>query len=129
MIIQAGVIITVNVFFGDRVHININSTIGHDCKIGDFVTIGPGSNIRGRNIVKNEIYIGSSVVTKEKIAIGNNSIIGVGTVVITDIPEESIFVGVPGKVKRNYEMEFIKYLLFPKKIKFTQTRILLFIRE
>jgi len=41
-IICAGNIITTQVKIGDHVHINLNSTIGHDVVINDFSTVSPG---------------------------------------------------------------------------------------
>ena len=37
-IIQAGSILTIDIDIGDHVHVNIDSTIGHDSTIGNFVT-------------------------------------------------------------------------------------------
>ena len=49
-IIQAGVILTCDIIIKEFVHINIHSTVGHDCKIGDFVTLSPGVHISGKII-------------------------------------------------------------------------------
>ena len=48
--------------------------------LGDNVSVGAGANIIG------------------PIHIGNNVIIGAGAVVITDIPDNAVAVGVPAKV-------------------------------
>ncbi len=48
--------------------------------VGDNVTIGAGANIIG------------------PVKIGDNAVIGAGAVVITDIPANSVAVGVPAKV-------------------------------
>ena len=37
----------------------------------------------------------------QKLKIGNNSIIGAGTVLLKDVPAFSMYVGVPGKMKKN----------------------------
>jgi sugar O-acyltransferase (sialic acid O-acetyltransferase NeuD family) len=100
VIIQAGSIITVNVSIGNHVHVNIDSTIGHDCVIEDFVSLAPGVHINGRNSIKKGSYVGTGTVTKEKITIGKDCIIGAGTVLISDVPDNTMFVGVPGKLKK-----------------------------
>jgi serine acetyltransferase len=37
---------------------------------------------------------------KDEIKIGNKSVIGAGTVLIKDVPESSLVVGNPGKIKK-----------------------------
>ena len=100
-IIQAGSIITIDVDIGDHVHMNIDSTVGHDSKIGDFVTINPGVNINGNTTIGNDTFVGTGTVMNQKLKIGNNSIIGAGTVLLEDVPSFSMYVGVPGKMKKN----------------------------
>lgn len=98
-IIQAGTIITIDTVLGNHVHVNIDSTIGHDCKIADFVTIAPGSHINGNNKIGSNTDVGSGSVTIQNIKIGKNCIIGASTVIINNIPDCSLVVGNPGKIK------------------------------
>jgi|TARA_B110000467_G_C18223073_1_gene424182 sugar O-acyltransferase (sialic acid O-acetyltransferase NeuD family) len=99
-IIQAGCILTINVVIGKHVHVNIKSTIGHDCVIKDFVTINPGVHVNGGISIGKGSFIGSGVIMKDEIKIGNESVIGAGTVLIKDVPESSLVVGNPGKIKK-----------------------------
>jgi len=99
-IIQAGTILTVNIKIGKHVHLNIDSTVGHDSIIEDFVTINPGVHINGKTIIGNSTYVGSGVVMKHEIKIGSESIIGAGAVLLEDVPDRSFYAGVPAKLKR-----------------------------
>lgn len=99
-IIQAGTILTVDIVIGKHVHVNIDSTIGHDSVIEDYVTINPGVHINGKTTIGNSSYIGTGVVMKQEIKIGSESIIGAGSVVLENVPEKSLFVGVPAKLKK-----------------------------
>ena len=86
-----------------------NVTIGKYCTIYHQVTIG--SNDKGDvNRVANigdYVYIGSGAKVIGNVIIGDNCKIGANAVVINDIPENSVAVGVPAKVKirkdRNHE--------------------------
>lgn len=100
VIIQAGSIITTDVTIGNHTHINLDCTIGHDCIIGDFVTLSPGVHVSGKNIIEAGTFIGTGAVTNEKLRIGKGSVIGAGTVLIENVPEFSLYVGVPGKMKK-----------------------------
>jgi len=102
-IVCAGVRITCNVEIGKHVHVNLNSTIGHDCMIGNYVTISPGVNISGNVTIGEGTFIGSGATILEKIKIGKWAKVGAGAVVIEDVPDNTTVVGVPAKVVRTYE--------------------------
>jgi len=99
-VIQPGVIIMPDVKIGDFVYVNINSCIGHDSIISDFVTVNPGVHINGNTKIEMLSDIGTGVAMKQNIKIGKNCVIGAGTVLISDVPDNSLFVGVPGKLKK-----------------------------
>ena len=99
-IIQAGSILTVDIKIGNHVHINIDSTIGHDSILEDFVTVNPGVHINGKSFVGSGTNIGTGVAMKQGIKIGKNVIVGAGSVLIKDIPDNSLCVGVPGQIKK-----------------------------
>ncbi len=98
-IICAGTIMTVNIEIKKHVIVNLNCTIGHNCIIEDFVTLSPGCHLSGYTEIKYGAYLGTSSVTIEKHTIGENSIIGAGAVVATDIPDNVTAVGIPARVK------------------------------
>jgi len=99
-IIQAGAILTINIVIGKHVHLNIISTVGHDSIIEDYVTINPGVHINGKTIIGDSTYVGTGVVMKQGIKIGSESIIGAGSVLLENVPERSLYVGVPAQLKK-----------------------------
>ncbi len=102
-IIQAGSVLTVDVTIGRHCRVDTNCTIAHDSKIGDYVDLSPGVHINGKNSIGVGTFIGSGTVTREKISIGKWSIVGAGTVLVSYVPDKSLFVGVPGKLKKKLE--------------------------
>jgi sugar O-acyltransferase (sialic acid O-acetyltransferase NeuD family) len=96
-IICPGTILTTYIFIGRHVIINLNCTIGHDCVVGDFVTMSPGANVSGNVTIGNGCYIGSNAVIRDKITICDNVTIGAGGVVVKDITEPGVYVGNPVK--------------------------------
>ena len=83
---------------GFGVNIKRNSSIGHHSEIGDFATINPGATISSYVKIGKKTMIGSGVSVKNNIKIGENCIIGVGSVVVKDIPSNTIAYGNPCKV-------------------------------
>lgn len=100
-IICPNVIISANVKIGTHVLINYNTTVGHDTVIGNFSTINPNSAISGNCGIGNSVFIGSKTSIREKIHIIDNTIIGMGSVVVKNISKSSTYAGVPVKELTN----------------------------
>lgn len=96
--IMTGSVLTSSIHIGSCVLINLNCTIGHDCILGDFVELSPGVHISGNCMIGNFVNIGTNATILPGIKIGNNVTIGAGSVITKDIPDNSLVVGVPGKI-------------------------------
>ncbi|NBH82401.1 acetyltransferase [bacterium C-53] len=102
VILRAGVVVSADAYIGDNVTILECSHIGHDvivndhCQIAGFVIIG------GHSEVGEGTYIGLSVPVKEGIKIGRCAVVGMGSVVSRDIPDDVIALGNPARgIRRN----------------------------
>lgn len=78
--------------------LNFGVQIHHDCTIGRFCEISPRAVILGGVTVGNCCSIGSSATILPKVKIGDNVLIGAGAVILSDVPKNSIVVGVPGRI-------------------------------
>jgi sugar O-acyltransferase (sialic acid O-acetyltransferase NeuD family) len=96
-IICAGSIITTNVKIGKHAHINLITTIGHDCIIGDFFTTAPGVKISGNSNIGNKVYFGTNSCCKEKIQICDNVTIGLNCGVVKNINTPGVYIGTPNE--------------------------------
>jgi len=97
VIIGAGSILTVNIKIGNHVIINLNCTIGHDSVIEDYCSMMPTVKINGDNKIHEGVYIGTGATFIHQISVGAWSTIGAGSLVLKDIPEKVVAVGVPAK--------------------------------
>lgn len=96
-IICAGSIITVDVRLGKHCIVNLDTTIGHDAVIEDCVTIYPSVNVSGMVRVGHCTELGTGVQIIQGKTIGANSVVGAGAVVVRDIPDSCVAVGMPAK--------------------------------
>ena len=97
-VVMSGVSINSGTTIGKHCIINTNASVDHDCVISDFVHISPNAALAG-NVTVGEgshIGIGSSVI--QGIHIGKWVTIGAGAVIIEDVPDYAVVVGVPGKI-------------------------------
>ena len=79
-----------------------NITIGHNSIINWSVLIdGRGSKV----IIGNNVWIGEGAAILSGVKIGEGSIIGTNSVVLKDIPPNSIAVGSPAKVIKKYDFD------------------------
>lgn len=96
-IICAGVIVSINCKLGEHTHLNLHTTIGHDCVIDDYFTTGPGVNVSGNNVYGKRVYIGTGSSTREKISICDDVTVGMQSGVIKSISEPGTYIGSPAK--------------------------------
>jgi acetyltransferase EpsM len=80
-----------------------NSFVGHDSTLKKFSHIATNGVVGANVTVGRAVHIGSNATIREKINIGDFSLIGAGSVVLNDIPANSIFVGNPAKLLRTKE--------------------------
>jgi serine O-acetyltransferase len=83
---------------GIGVVIHERSVIGENCVIGQGVTIGGRSKHYEVPVIGNNVYIGAGARILGPVEIGDEVVIGPNSVVIDNIPSNSIAVGMPAKV-------------------------------
>jgi sugar O-acyltransferase (sialic acid O-acetyltransferase NeuD family) len=92
--------VTSNTKIGSHVVILPNSIISHDTSIGDYSCVAGGASISGGATVGVSCYLGANSAIRERVKIGDCSLIGIGAVVLQDVPENSVMVGNPAKFLR-----------------------------
>ena len=82
-----------------RVIISGDAVFGDDCIIRNGVTVGlKHTGHRGSPILGNRVDISAGAKILGPIQIGNDVIIGANAVVLTDVPPNSLAVGIPARV-------------------------------
>lgn len=97
-IVTQGCRFTVNIQVGRFVLLNLATILTHDVVIEDFCSIMPSVNVSGAVHVGRATYIGTGTQIIQLLTIGENTIIGAGSVVTKDIPANCTAVGVPAKI-------------------------------
>lgn len=84
--------------------INHETIIGNNCILRHATTIGNkkliDGSISGSPKIGNNVDIGVNVVILGEITIGDNAVIGAGSVVVKDVPKGAVVAGNPAKIIR-----------------------------
>tara|TARA_R110000803_G_scaffold57076_1_gene114893 strand:- start:300 stop:905 length:606 start_codon:yes stop_codon:yes gene_type:complete len=96
-ILCAGTILTRDIVIGKHAHLNLLTTIGHGCTVGDFFTTSPGVKVGGDCTIGDNVFIGSNAAIKEKIDITENVYIGMLAGVTKNITEPGVYIGTPAR--------------------------------
>lgn len=94
-VVMAGAIINCCTKIGNGCIINTASTIDHDNLIEDYVHISPGVHLAGTVKVGQESWLGVGSIVSNNLIITSKCKIGAGAVVVKDITEPGTYVGVP----------------------------------
>jgi len=92
-------------FFVDHgmgVVIGETTEIGEDCLLYQGVTLGGTGKEKGKRhpTLGNNVVVGTGAKVLGPITIGNNVVIGANSVVLKSIPDNSVCVGVPGRITK-----------------------------
>ena len=98
VIVSAGAVLTSDIEVGPHTHINVASSVSHDCVLGEFVSLAPGVRLSGNVRVGDGCQLGTGSVFSNRTSIGEWSITGAGTVVISAVAANCTVVGVPARV-------------------------------
>jgi UDP-3-O-[3-hydroxymyristoyl] glucosamine N-acyltransferase len=94
-IIQSGCIVTTKI--GKNTKINYNCMIGHGVIIGKNCFIGLNNTISGISKIGDKVTSGPGCTFNNKSKIGNNVKIGIGSLILHEIKNNSVIIGRPAR--------------------------------
>ena len=105
-VIMMGAIINIGAVIGEGTMIDMGAVLGGRATVGKHCHIGAGAVLAGviepasatPVIVEDNVLIGANAVVIEGCHIGANSVVAAGSIVIEDVPANSVVAGVPAKV-------------------------------
>lgn len=103
-IISPWVLVSSGAFIDSNCLIQTYVNIGHDIRIGRHSVFSSCVCPGGFDVFGEKVYIGMGSLIREKLNIGDNVIISMGSSVFNDIPSDVIVMGNPARVIRKNEV-------------------------
>jgi sugar O-acyltransferase (sialic acid O-acetyltransferase NeuD family) len=99
-VLLASVVLTAAVTIGSHVAVMPHVTLTHDDVVSNFVTIASGVKLGGHVRIGEGAYLGAGVLIHENRFVGRQAMVGMGSVVLSDVPERQVWIGVPARYLR-----------------------------
>ena len=100
VVIVADCHVSVNVHIGRCVLVDDSATIGHDVAIGDFSSILPQVAVSGNIDIGPRCLLGVGCLLRQGIKVGADAVVGMGSVVLQDVPAGTTVYGNPARPAR-----------------------------
>jgi sugar O-acyltransferase (sialic acid O-acetyltransferase NeuD family) len=96
-------IVGANVKIGRFFQMNVCSYLAHDCVVGNYVTFAPRVTCNGNIMIDDGVYIGAGAIIRQgnpdaPLRIGAGAVVGMGAVVLHDIPPGATVIGNPARI-------------------------------
>ena len=96
-ILLDSVIVTADARVGRHVVVMPNCTITHDDVLDDFSTLAAGVALGGGVHVGEAAYLGMNASVRQGLSVGTEATVGMGAAVITNVPPQQKWAGVPAR--------------------------------
>ncbi|MFD0823517.1 hypothetical protein ACFQ0D_35530, partial [Micromonospora zhanjiangensis] len=99
-VLLSGVVLTADVTVGAHVAVMPQAVLTHDCRVDDQVTVASGVRLGGGSVLRHGVYVGAGALIREGVTVGARSQVGMGSVVLRDVPPAQVWVGNPARYLR-----------------------------
>nr|MDT0658405.1 acetyltransferase [Micromonospora sp. DSM 115978] len=99
-VLLAGTVLTADVTVGAHVAVMPQAVLTHDDRVEDYVTIASGVRLGGGAVLAEGAYIGAGALLREGVTVGAWSLVGMGSVVLRDVPAGQVWAGNPARKLR-----------------------------
>jgi len=90
-------LVSVDAWVKDGSVVYYHSSVDHDAVVGPFAQISGHCDIMGGASIGTGVFLGSHTAILPQVKVGDRSIVGAGSVVTNDVPDDTTVMGVPAR--------------------------------
>ena len=98
VVLCPGAVLSADIALGEFAMVNLNSTVGHDARIGAWSTLSAQCDVTGHVRLGDRVFMGSKSTVIPRRVIADGVTVGAGAVVIADVPAGVTVVGNPARI-------------------------------
>ncbi|MGK4579970.1 acetyltransferase [Kitasatospora sp. HPMI-4] len=99
-VLLANVVITARAVVGAHVAVMPQTVLTHDTEVADLATLATGVRLGGGVRLERGCYLGAGAMVREYTTVGRWSLVGMGSVVLHDVPPHQVWAGNPARFLR-----------------------------
>ena len=92
-----GAVVNSGTVAGGHCVLNTNSTVEHDCRLGENVHVAPGATVSGSVTIGDDCMIGAGATLVQNVTVCSGCLIGAGSTIVADIDIPGVYVGNPAR--------------------------------
>jgi acetyltransferase EpsM len=97
VVVLAGAVVNTGAHIGPHAIVNTHAVAEHDVVIGAYAHLAPGATVGGGARIGDGAFIGLGAAIRDHIEVGADAVVGMGAVVVTDVPAAATVVGNPAR--------------------------------
>jgi UDP-N-acetylbacillosamine N-acetyltransferase len=99
-VVMANASVNVDAVVGDGVLVNSGAVVEHDVEVGEYAHVAPNAAMGGRSSLGAFSHLGIGASVLPCVHVGAHSVVGAGAVVVKNLPDEVVAIGIPARIHR-----------------------------
>lgn len=100
-VIMSGACLDPGIVIEENSLLYYNTTVAHDSVVGAHSVLSIGAIVSGHCAVGKRTFLGAASALRDRVCVGDDCIIGIGSVVLENIESNSVVYGLPGRIMRD----------------------------
>jgi acetyltransferase EpsM len=99
-VVMANATINADAVVGEGVIVNSGAVVEHDVKVGEYAHVAPNAAMGGGSSLGAFSHLGIGASVLPGVRIGAHTVVGAGAVVVKNLPDDVVAIGVPSRIHR-----------------------------